>query len=424
MSKAVGKTIYFADWEVGEMESWFSHMSEQGLHLTKVNGTTAYFEEAERMKYTYRIFLSKRGYADTIPERYNAFIEKGWEFVCDRDELYVYRSQISANAPEIRDMEELYNWISDKWKKRKIWTSILAAACLSIFLYIFFLQKYPLLVLFSIYGSVQILFFLSVVRFCYTPFRKAITMKRMLGILQEENTNSPKRSWEDLARFRKIGQNTFYIMSLSFVLITCYSEFRYPNQSLPYESLDYRLIRLSEIENDEALERIELYGRLGENERKGIDWRNYVKQNWYLLAPVVMKTNESGYISGRQWVLDNHHFENDNEYSPYLEFELYKLRFSWISNSLLRSILKWAQEGSSYSYMEYTRSNAPDSIAPTEVFDHPEFDRLFIREETVVPEMHIIATKGNHIVRIKYIGEQSLDIVLMEIDKLFDRLMS
>ncbi|MCL2045431.1 MAG: hypothetical protein FWG88_03495 [Oscillospiraceae bacterium] len=49
---------------------------------------------------------------------------------------------------------------------------------------------------------------------------------------------------------------------------------------------------------------------------------------------------------------------------------------------------------------------------------------MFIREETVVPEMHIIVTKGNYVVRIKYIGEQSLDIVLMEIDKLFDRLMS
>lgn len=62
MGKIVKRLIFEDDYRNGRNESWFSDMSERGLHLKRVDDFVATFEKGEPKKTKYRIDAIGVGY--------------------------------------------------------------------------------------------------------------------------------------------------------------------------------------------------------------------------------------------------------------------------------------------------------------------------------------------------------------------------
>lgn len=95
-------------YEIGALESWFSDLSAEGLHLQDVNSLYGLFAEKEPHRMIYHI-EPKNPYHDSRPpipqlERYE---EKGWSFVCTLEpHFYIFSAEEST--PELHtEPEEL-----------------------------------------------------------------------------------------------------------------------------------------------------------------------------------------------------------------------------------------------------------------------------------------------------------------------------
>ena len=418
MSKAIARAIYFTDWEIGETESWFSRMSEQGMHLKSLNRRSAIFDTGDGEKYRYRICLGKRGAYNSLPEAFGEYAEMGWELVCEHGTRFVYRSLEASNAREIYGSDKLEQWLSKNSWKERIWTNLILLAAAMLFIYAFFWRKYPILILVESRSNAQILLFVGILQTYYLGLKGLFQVKKLRKALSDGTEINHKKSWEKLLQRRKICSVLCSLVVVIFFAATTYYLVRHSAKTIPSNFVDSRVIRLSEIEDNAAL--VHREGR----EYRGIDWSNYTSGNWSPFAPTILRIVERGVIPGRNWETVGPHTESSMEYQPHYEFDLYRLSAVWLAKLLFRDLLDWSVGDATLSYFRYSTSYAPEKIAPNEVFDHPEFDKLFVREETVVPEMHIFAMKGSNVVRVKYIGEENLETVLEEISKLFERLMS
>ena len=89
------KWIPVEPYEIGALESWFSDLSAEGLHLHDVNALYALFEEKEPQRKIYHI-EPKNPYHDSRPpvpqlERYE---ENGWSFVCTLEpHFYIFSAE-------------------------------------------------------------------------------------------------------------------------------------------------------------------------------------------------------------------------------------------------------------------------------------------------------------------------------------------
>lgn len=93
-------------YEIGALESWFSDLSAEGLHLHDVNALHALFEEKEPHRMMYHI-EPKNPYHDSRPpipqlERYE---EKGWSFVCTLEpHFYIFSAE--KDTPALHENSE------------------------------------------------------------------------------------------------------------------------------------------------------------------------------------------------------------------------------------------------------------------------------------------------------------------------------
>ena len=392
-------------------------MSEQGQHLKSLGSRNAIFEDGEREKYRYRICRGKRGVYGRLPEEFGEYEEMGWELVCERGTRFVYRSLESSNAVEICGSDELELWLSKNGWKDRMWASLVVLAAAMLFIYAFFLRKYPILTIIHPRSNFQLIFIASTVLQYYLVLKGVFQAKKLRKSLSNGIEIDHMKSWEELFQRRKISMTFIGWVINVCIAATIFPLFRYFPKTIPNDFDDNRVIRLSAIEDDTALVRKDGW------EYRKVDWSNSTSGNWSPFAPTVLSVKERGVVPGRMWKTEGPHAEDNTEYQPHYEFGLYRLSAVWLANLLFRDLLDWSVGGSTMTYLESSRSYAPENIAPVELFDHPEFDRLFVREETVVPEMHVFAMKGRNVVRVKYIGEESLETVLEEISKLFERLM-
>ena len=58
MAKKVRKLLVDQRWHIGEHESWFSDMAQEGFHLKKVGWLFAHFEKGNPKDVRYRIDTS------------------------------------------------------------------------------------------------------------------------------------------------------------------------------------------------------------------------------------------------------------------------------------------------------------------------------------------------------------------------------
>ena len=396
-------------WLIGEQENWFSHMSGQGMHLDEISGDKAIFRRGEPEEVLYRIDFNS-GYVNK-----GNYKEIGWEYICEDWDMSVYSSPKFANAPELHTDPIELSRAMRKMKNRFLLTALvvvifgLGGAWI---MYHLGIRNRPILSLVEMRSI--LLPFQAIILFTaiFSSIRNAIATRKVFLFLREGCAIDHEADWHRHLLRKKRIEKTFSYLSILPVAISI-ALLIYINNgglegeavTLPIENSNPMVIRLADIENDPMLER-----KLG-LEASDVDWLNYINTKRTPFAPVMLSMRETGIVPGREWLDGGMPRNEDAAYQPYIEYDLYKLRFVQMAPGLLRDLINLS-------------NRFPSRSTPVEDFDHQGFERLFIRIETDSPGVEIFATRSEYIVRILYYGEENLDTVLAVVEDLFSRVLS
>lgn len=148
MTKCKRKLLPAEPYEIDALESWFSDLSAEGLHVQKANALFATFIEGEKKRLLFRMEPKQAGALSALDkikaeERHAQHKEKGWSFVCKLDYFYVYAAE-EGTADYFATPEEEGAYYPDSLKGNKFFNFIHIENLLLVVLiaaYIFILHR-------------------------------------------------------------------------------------------------------------------------------------------------------------------------------------------------------------------------------------------------------------------------------------------
>lgn len=148
MTKCKRRLLPAEPYEIDALESWFSDLSAEGLHVQKANALFATFIEGEKKRLLFRMEPKQAGALSTLDkikaeERHAQHKEKGWSFVCKLDQFYVYAAE-EGTADYFATPEEEGAYYPDSLKGNKFFNFIHIENLLIVVLiaaYIFILHR-------------------------------------------------------------------------------------------------------------------------------------------------------------------------------------------------------------------------------------------------------------------------------------------
>lgn len=372
-------------WRLAEHESWFSDMSEQGLHFYEIGTHFAKFKKGDRKRMDYRLELAKSKYISN--EKIRLFEENGWEYIASDRNFHVFAAPTDrkVNEPPI-DREEQMTVANALFKKTLIsFIFILFAVIALLWLIssILFTEDTPILRL--IEGHMFATMFISLLNIFYL-ISMALGLLGISGIRRDMKEGSPDNSqkpWEIFYRNNIITYVMTLVNSLIAAFIPAYQLFQMDTVTLPKEDTSLPFVRLETIESTPHLER-DVFLVDGE------DWRNSYSENWSLVAPVQYETNENFIRKEGQWA------DQNNSYKPSISSEIYQLRIHSLVAPLVDDLISKHTFGDE-----------------TELFTerkHPGFDQLLVRENEYNKEF--IFVKEQAVMYINYSGEVEADVII------------
>ena len=124
MTKCKRKLLPAEPYEIDALESWFSDLSAEGLHVQKANALFATFIEGEKKRLLFRMEPKQDGIFPALDESQNVqHKEKGWSFVCKLDQFYVYAAE-EGTADYFATPEEEGAYYPDHLKGNKFFNFI------------------------------------------------------------------------------------------------------------------------------------------------------------------------------------------------------------------------------------------------------------------------------------------------------------
>lgn len=98
MTKCKRRLLPAEPYEIDALESWFSDLSAEGLHVQKANALFATFIEGEKKRLLFRMEPKQDAIFPALDEsqaeeRNAQHREKGWSFVCGLNRFYVYAAE-------------------------------------------------------------------------------------------------------------------------------------------------------------------------------------------------------------------------------------------------------------------------------------------------------------------------------------------
>lgn len=148
MTKCKRRLLPAEPYEIDALESWFSDLSAEGLHVQKANALFATFAEGEKKRLLFRMEPKQAGVLSALDEskaeeRHAQHKEKGWSFVCKLDYFYVYAAE-EGTADYFATLEEEGAYYPDSLKGNKFFNFINIENLLLVVLiaaYIFILHR-------------------------------------------------------------------------------------------------------------------------------------------------------------------------------------------------------------------------------------------------------------------------------------------
>ena len=403
-------------WRIGESESWFSHMSAQGLHLNELNLEYAYFTKGEPEQYRYRF-----DYSDFASERREFYHENGWDLAAYDQDIGVYRSLKSVDAPELHTDPIETSHALRRLKNRSVRSAIGVVVAVSILflLYSAFSRSVSgnralisMLFLVQTHGFVLLAQFLALLNFVYLSVKYAVSIALLYISLREGREIDHNADWSPALKRKKRRTTLLLSAQLCVIAILLGSLVFSSSAILPdakedivYKTYIIGAIRLADIESDGRLLRREVISSMS-----GKDIGNFIEFRQTPLTAFYIVVTENGAVPGRQWA-DGKHEEIgpviNAAYEPYLSYTLYKPRFRFVADALYRELV---------SQKETWSSKTNSSIS--EIYEYLEFERLIIQtfhdsqEKTDLPRIGILAMTPDYIIDLTYRGEEDLHTVL------------
>ena len=130
MTKCKRKLLPAEPYEIDALESWFSDLSAEGLHVQSANALYATFTEGEKKRLLYRMEPKQDAIFPALDEsnaeeRNAQHKEKGWNFVCGLNRFYVYAAE-EGTADYFATPQEEGAYYPDHLKGNKFFNSIYA----------------------------------------------------------------------------------------------------------------------------------------------------------------------------------------------------------------------------------------------------------------------------------------------------------
>ena len=308
MTKCKRRLLPAEPYEIDALESWFSDLSAEGLHVQKANALFATFIEGEKKRLLFRMEPKQAGALSTpdkikAEERHAQHKEKGWSFVCKLDYFYVYAAE-EGTADYFATPEEEGAYYPDSLKGNKFFNFIHIENLLLVVLiaaYIFVLHRQ------TTYDWVNG----STNPFCNLPFlffaifsgqriRGAIKLQSSLAAgephHQPTDWQAPHLRWKHRLYY------VFVAGMIAFIFLPFLPNvFSFSDRPIAEVRKPLPMISLAELENDPAFYAVDSYYQRDDGPE--IEWwereANLVSSYPTFGSPVDLSYNQAGRISDK-----------------------------------------------------------------------------------------------------------------------------
>lgn len=374
-------------WHIGEHESWFSDMSQEGLHLKSVGIQFFKFTKGEPKNMKYRIDLSQGEKIAT--EQKEMYSQSGWDYVTSYGAFNVFSSPVELNAPELHTEPAEQAYTLDNICKRTTKSSIMVTVAVALMIVmlasVWLFNPSPYLALID--GSIMQQAILIVVELyvAYSSLQAAISIRSLRKTLSEGKPINHSSPWKRKHKVKLIIASLYIILAIFGAILPIMQLAMSETKTLPVVGTDLPIVRLAEIEQNPELNR-----ETSSYIRDNVDWGNRYKYNWSLFAPVQYESEERGIISNKMWK------DNSGVYSPSISTKVYQLSFPSAAESLISGLIK--RYGLAYRGGDFIE------------IEHTDFDILIVHEVDEFKE--VFASKGRAVMHITYYGYADIDSII------------
>ncbi|WP_079526983.1 DUF2812 domain-containing protein [Solibacillus isronensis] len=372
-------------WRIKEHESWFSDMSEQGLHFYEMGTYFAKFKKGDRKRMDYRLELAKNKYISN--EKIQLYEESGWDYIASDRNFHVFAAPTERKATEPPiDREEQISIAKKDFNKALI-NFIVNLIVIIVITTVFVktIENGNITVLQLIDGYILtplLVLFVSFIQII--PIGKSLFgINRLRYELKAGLLDNQQKPWENFYWSSIIFNFLLLVITLTIVFIPIYQIWSMKTSSLPEEDTGLPIVRLASIENQPHLKRKPFYF-------EGEDLGSTYSSQWNIFASVQYDSTEMGVIQEGEWYDPNH------AYQPSISSEVYKLRFHSHVSSLVNELI-----------IKHTYGSEPASFKERK---HTAFDRLLIRDNSFHKDFLFV--KGRSVMYINYKGQVEEDVII------------
>lgn len=379
MTKTVRKLRPADFWKVGEHESWFSDMSQEGLHIYEIGTHFAKFKKGERKQMEYRLELAKDKYISN--EKIDLYKENGWDYIASDRYFHIFAAPTERKTKEVEVHSVEYMAVLKSLQRKMLLNLLVTVGGVALILFVlyrfWFLDNTKILLLID--GGLEVTLILAVINSLYiiSAFKSWWGITRVRKKFIEGELIDHHKSWELSFLYNKITYIFNIVITIIALIIPIYQITKIDHLTLPKEDTSLPIVRLESIENNPHLVRKE--------------WGNYVSVNWSAFAPVIYETVENGEEKTGEWTDPN------NTYTPIIYSNIYQLRFQFLVDPLVKDLIKESNYESNDKKIFTERT-------------HEKFDHLLIHEGDKVNEF--IFVKDNAVMYISYNGQVKADVII------------
>lgn len=393
---SVYKFIPVDYYNISAVESWLADMARSGYFICRFRRSFAEFEKGEPQEARYRLEPAVGKNRKSVSEMREQFEKSGWEYITSYRSYFDLYAAADESAEELHTDPVVQSYTFDAVGRHAgsaaAFFLIATLAVLVILAAGYFISDWPILLAVENTFTLQLLLILAYIiagiRLLdeWKGFRQ---LKKQLknGIAMAHETDYKKsllpRLLTDLAA---LAAAVLACLVVSVYLTGSWTKdlsAAQMTESLP----DFCL--LEELEGNGT--KLDYYGS------DGISQYNTISRNWSFLAPVRYNLSQGATAENRNW-------KNESlAYSPSLQIQYYRLRFSWMSDLLLEDLIE-----------RYTVHHYVSAGLTRQEVSAPGLDRIVLVEDGANTSF-LFCRNGKTVIMMQYYGEAVLSDYLGQI---------
>ena len=309
MTKCKRKLLPAEPYEIDALESWFSDLSAEGLHVQKANALYATFTEGEKKRLLFRMEPKQDGIFPALDEskaeeRNAQHREKGWSFVCGLNRFYVYAAE-EGTADYFATPQEEGAYYPDNLKGNKALNNRYTELLLTLLMIAGFIYITLRLTTYEwVTGSTSPVCnpaFLLLVIFSGQRIRGAIRLQNSLAAGEPHHQPT---DWQAPHLRRKHWLYQVWMLGMITFLLLPFlpNVFSFSDRPIAEVKQPLPMISLAELENDPDFYAVDSYYQRDGNAKE--DWwereANLVNSYPTFGSPVDLAYNQAGRIRTKQ----------------------------------------------------------------------------------------------------------------------------